>query len=122
MRRPRSANGLSAMTTAVTGLERSGLVERQGDPADKRVALVAITDAGLKAMQARRRMTAHAVQQLIDKLPDNEAAILPAAYPALEHLRELAAEAWEATSLRLRRAAAGEIPASQTERDIRWGE
>lgn len=84
-----------AMTTAVSGLERSGLVERQGDPADKRVALVAITDAGLKALQARRRTTAQTVQQLIDKLPDDEAATLQAAAPALDHLRELAAEAWE---------------------------
>ena len=84
-----------AMTSAVSGLERCGLVERQGDPADKRVALVAITDAGLKALQARRRTTAQAVQQLIGKLPDGEAAALQTAAPALEHLRELAAESWE---------------------------
>src|SRR5580692_4164738 len=32
-----------AMTVLVRVLERSGLVERKGDPTDKRVALVAVT-------------------------------------------------------------------------------
>src|SRR3984957_4096088 len=35
-----------AMTVLVRVLERSGLVERKGDPTDKRVALVALTAAG----------------------------------------------------------------------------
>jgi DNA-binding MarR family transcriptional regulator len=78
-----------SMTTLVSVLERSGLVERRGDPADKRVALVAVTSAGAALLRSRRRAGAEAVEQLIDKLPPDEAAALAAAVPALRHLREL---------------------------------
>ena len=83
-----------SMTTLVSSLERSGLVERRGDPSDKRVALIAITSAGLKVLRARRRESAGAIQQLIDKLPADEVAVLAAATPVLEHLVELGAETW----------------------------
>ena len=49
-----------AMTVLVRVLEQSGLVERRGDPADKRVALVAVTEAGADYVQARRRAGADA--------------------------------------------------------------
>jgi DNA-binding MarR family transcriptional regulator len=78
-----------SMTTLVSVLERSGLVERRGDPADKRVALVAVTPAGAALLRSRRRAGAEALEQLIDKLPPDEAAALAAAVPALRHLREL---------------------------------
>ncbi len=78
-----------AMTVLVRVLEQSGMVERRGDPADKRVALVAVTDAGADYVQARRRAGADAFAQLIDKLPADEIAALAAAIPALEHLRTL---------------------------------
>jgi DNA-binding MarR family transcriptional regulator len=77
------------MTTLVSVLERSGLVERRGDPADKRVSLVAVTPAGAALLRSRRRAGAEALEQLIDKLPPDEAAALAAAVPALRHLREL---------------------------------
>jgi DNA-binding MarR family transcriptional regulator len=83
-----------SMTTLVSSLERSGLVERRGDPRDKRVALIAITSAGLKLLRARRRESAGAIQQLIDKLPADELAVLAAATPVLEHLVELGSETW----------------------------
>jgi DNA-binding MarR family transcriptional regulator len=35
-----------AMTVLVRVLEQSGLAERRGDPTDKRVALVSVTEAG----------------------------------------------------------------------------
>src|SRR5271156_1376886 len=76
-----------AMTVLVKVLERSGLVERRGDPADRRGALVAVTDAGADFVRARRRAGAEAFGQLIDELPADEAAALVAAVPALEHLR-----------------------------------
>ena len=81
-----------SMTVLVTTLERSGLVERRGDPADRRVALVALTTAGAELLRAQRRAGAEALVQLIDKLPPEEAAALAAAIPALRHLRELDSE------------------------------
>ncbi len=78
-----------AMTVLVRVLEQSGLIERRGDPTDKRVALVAVTDAGGDYVRARRRAGAAAFVQLIDKLPADEVAALGAAIPALEHLRAL---------------------------------
>lgn len=81
-----------SMTVLVTALERSRLVERRGDPADRRVALVALTTAGAELLGAQRRAGAEALIQLIDKLPADEAAALAAAIPALRHLRELDSE------------------------------
>jgi DNA-binding MarR family transcriptional regulator len=78
-----------SMTVLVSGLERSGLVERRADPTDGRVALVAITEAGSDYIRARRRAGAEGFVQLIDKLPADEAATLAAAIPALERLREI---------------------------------
>ena len=78
-----------AMTVLVRVLEESGMAERRGDPTDKRVALVAVTEAGASYVRARRRAGADAFVQLIEKLTDDEAAALIAAIPALEHLQEL---------------------------------
>ena len=78
-----------AMTVLVKVLERSGLVQRRGDPTDKRVALVGVTEAGATYVRDRRRAGADAFVQLIDELPDDEIAALTAAIPALEHLRAL---------------------------------
>src|SRR5271155_4832760 len=44
-----------AMTVLVRVLEQSGLVERSGDPTDKRVALVAVTGARATSVPDRRR-------------------------------------------------------------------
>lgn len=84
-----------SMTTLVSVLERSGLVERRSDPADGRVALVALTPAGADLLRARRRAGAGIFEQLIEKLPPEEAAALVAAIPALRHLRELDSEGRE---------------------------
>jgi DNA-binding MarR family transcriptional regulator len=86
-----AAEGLAqpSMTVLVSGLERAGLVERQADPTDRRVALIAVTPAGSDYIRARRRAGAEAFVQLIDKLPPEEAAALAGAIPAIEHLREL---------------------------------
>jgi DNA-binding MarR family transcriptional regulator len=78
-----------SMSVLVTGLEQAGLAERRPDPADKRVVLVALTDAGAAYIRSRRRAGAATFADLIDKLPGEEAAALAAAVPALNHLREL---------------------------------
>lgn len=98
-----------SMTALVTVLERSGLVERQRDPQDQRVVLVALTVAGADYLRTRRKAGAEAFARLIGKLPPDEGAALLAAAPALRHLHELEDE---------RRAAAR--PASaRTEEHVR---
>jgi DNA-binding MarR family transcriptional regulator len=78
-----------SMTTLAKVLERQGLIERRGDPRDRRVALVAVTHAGSALVRERRRANAEEFSQLIDKLSDDETATLVAAIPALDHLRTL---------------------------------
>lgn len=78
-----------SITSLVTALERAGLVERRGDPADRRVVLVAITAAGSEYLNARRLKHLASFAQLIDELPPAEVGALAAAIPALQHLRDL---------------------------------
>jgi DNA-binding MarR family transcriptional regulator len=77
------------MTALVSALERCGLVERQTDATDKRVALVALTPAGWDHIQGRRRAGVEAMDHLIEKLAPEDAAALAAAAPALDRLRQL---------------------------------
>jgi DNA-binding MarR family transcriptional regulator len=78
-----------SMSVLVTGLEAAGLAERRPDPADKRVVLVGLTPAGAEYIHARRRAGAATFAELIDKLPEDEAATLIAAVPAMNRLRDL---------------------------------
>jgi DNA-binding MarR family transcriptional regulator len=78
-----------AMTAVVRSLERSGFVQRREDPADGRVALIAITREGNDLLRIRRRSGAEAFEQLVNKLPAEEKALLIAALPALQHLRSI---------------------------------
>jgi DNA-binding MarR family transcriptional regulator len=78
-----------SMSVIVTGLEQAGLAERRADPADKRVVLVALTAAGADYIRARRRVGAKAFAELIETLPEDHAAALAAAVPAMNRLREL---------------------------------
>jgi len=78
-----------AMTVLVRVLEESGLVERRGDPSDKRVTLVSLTEAGVSYVRARRQAGVQAFARLIDKLTDDEVEALMAALPALQHLAAL---------------------------------
>jgi DNA-binding MarR family transcriptional regulator len=78
-----------AMTVLVRVMEDSGLVERRGDPSDRRVTLVSLTEAGASYVRARRRAGVHAFVRLIHELPHDEVEALMAALPALQHLAEL---------------------------------
>jgi hypothetical protein len=51
--------------------------------------LVGLTPAGVEDIRARRRAGAATFAELIDKLPEDEAAALIAAVPAMNRLREL---------------------------------
>lgn len=78
-----------AMTVLVRVMEESGLVERRGDPSDRRVTLVCPTEAGTSYVRARRQAGTDAFERLIDRLTDDEVEALVAALPALRHLAEL---------------------------------
>jgi DNA-binding MarR family transcriptional regulator len=79
-----------SMTAVITQLQHLGLAERRRDPADGRVVLVAITAAGRRHLTATRRAGTSVFTALIDKLPEQDAAALSAAVPALRRLRQLA--------------------------------
>lgn len=78
-----------AMTALVRVMEESGLVERRGNAADKRVTLVCLTEAGASYVRARRQAGVHAFERLIGELSGDEVEALVAALPALKHLAEL---------------------------------
>lgn len=78
-----------SMTTLVTGLERSGLAERQPSPADGRVVLVALTPAGTAYLRARRQARAQKLAALIAQLPAAVVSALAQAVPAMVSLRDL---------------------------------
>jgi DNA-binding MarR family transcriptional regulator len=78
-----------SMTSLVTALERSGLVERRADVHDQRVVLVALTEAGADYLRKRRQAGTEAFTRLIGKLPAADTAALVAAAPALRHLHDL---------------------------------
>jgi DNA-binding MarR family transcriptional regulator len=78
-----------SMTTLIASLEKQGLVTRSGDPNDKRVSLVSLTEAGRQYMLRRRRAGTEALADLVSQLPPDEATALSAAVPALTRLRDL---------------------------------
>jgi DNA-binding MarR family transcriptional regulator len=78
-----------SMTVLVSGLERSGLVERRADAADRRVTLVTLTAAGADYIRARRQAGVAVLVHRIDDLPAHEGEALAAAIPALTHLAAL---------------------------------
>ena len=73
-------------TKVVGRLHAAGLVERQPDPADRRVSLVALTPAGERLLaEIRDRKTAWLTQRLAE-LPIDERQRLVDALDVLEHL------------------------------------
>jgi len=93
-----------SMTTLIAGLEKQGLVERAGDPNDKRVSLVSLTPAGRVYLTHRRQAGVDSFATLVSELPPEEAAALAAAIPALTRLRELDQQQRDAMAGPARRA------------------
>jgi DNA-binding MarR family transcriptional regulator len=81
-----------AMTQLVTRLEKDGLAQRGGDPADGRVVVVSITDAGRATVEHRRVAHAAALSDRLRMLPEDDRAAILAAVPAMERLAGLIAE------------------------------
>lgn len=80
------------MTQLVTRLERDGLAQRGSDPADGRVVVVSITEAGREAIERRRTGNAVALAERLDMLSADDRAAILAALPAMERLGALIAE------------------------------
>jgi DNA-binding MarR family transcriptional regulator len=76
------------VTAAVGRLEQQGLVERQPDPDDRRIARVIATRKGRKLLARNRsRKTAFLTRRLAE-LDDDERARLAAAVEILERVLE----------------------------------
>jgi DNA-binding MarR family transcriptional regulator len=76
------------VTRMVAALEELGLVRREADPTDRRVARVSLTAEGRRTVQATRtRKTAYLARRL-GTLDEPELAAVRAALPVLERLLE----------------------------------
>ncbi|WP_214416097.1 MarR family winged helix-turn-helix transcriptional regulator [Sphaerisporangium fuscum] len=78
-----------AMTQIVSRLQEAGLVVRAGDPEDKRVVQVHITEAGSAALAERREARAARLAELLGRLDADQRAGLVAALPAIDTLTRL---------------------------------
>ncbi|MCW2879013.1 MAG: putative MarR-family transcriptional regulator [Sphaerisporangium sp.] len=81
-----------AMTQLVSRLQESGLAVRAGDPQDRRVVQVHITDAGRAALAERREARAARLAELLALLSEDDRASLVAALPAIDSLTRLVPE------------------------------
>lgn len=77
-----------SVTRMVSTLERLGLVRREADQADRRVARVSLTAAGGRVVQrTRTRKTAYLAKRLA-RLDQSELTLVRQALPVLERLLE----------------------------------
>jgi len=78
-----------SMAQTVGELESDGLIERQPDPADRRRALVQLTDEGRTMLQAdRRQREGWLARAIVDDLSEEEQAVLGRAVQLLRRLAE----------------------------------
>jgi DNA-binding MarR family transcriptional regulator len=80
------------MTQLVTRLEKDGLAQRSSDPADGRVVVVSITEAGRAVVERRRAVHAEVLATRLRALSPADREAILAALPAMERLGELIAE------------------------------
>jgi len=78
-----------SMTRIVAQLEERGLVVRHVDPADRRVARVAVTAAGAEILDEVRTRRNEYLAARLSELSADERRALDAALPALERLAGL---------------------------------
>jgi DNA-binding MarR family transcriptional regulator len=77
-----------SMTRIVARLEEWGYVTRVVDPADRRVARAAITDAGRELLARSRTRKDAFLAQRVAELSASEQALLARALPLLERLQD----------------------------------
>jgi DNA-binding MarR family transcriptional regulator len=79
---------LAAMSRAVDGLYERGFVQREEDPADRRMKRVRLTDAGRRVPQALNEARLSALQDLMGSLDEDEAGALGRALELILARRE----------------------------------
>lgn len=75
-----------SMAATVTALLQRGLIERSADPADGRRVVLSVTEAGHRAIAAKRAVRTEQIAAALAGLDPQEIATLRAAVPALERL------------------------------------
>jgi DNA-binding MarR family transcriptional regulator len=100
-----------SMTRIAASLERSGLIERHPDPTDRRVARLAISQAGQRLLQMHRARGDSLLSGWLESLAQEELAVLASAIPLLERL--VSAQAAEHET-RARKAYPREAPEATT--------
>ena len=75
--------------TVLDRLVTAGLVERRGDPGDRRVVRVVVTPLGETLMERLRAVRRAAIRGVLDELTDDEVDLVLAALPALARLAGL---------------------------------
>jgi DNA-binding MarR family transcriptional regulator len=79
-------------TRVLARLEEAGLLERAGDPADRRSTLISATAAGRELLAAQRERKDAFLARRLDGLAADELAVLEKATAILERVLEEAAE------------------------------
>ena len=77
-----------SLTRVVSALEARGLVSRVADPADRRIARVAATPAGVAILEQRRSLRDAYLVRRLHQLPAEDRDGLAALTALLEHLAE----------------------------------
>jgi len=80
---------LNTATSLIDRLVAAGLVERRGDPGDRRVVRVVVTPLGETLMERLRAVRRAAIRGVLDELTDDEVDLVLAALPALARLAGL---------------------------------
>ena len=76
------------MTHLVRGLEQQGLVRRESDDDDKRVARISATQKGRQLLERGRQLRLKGLTERILTLKASDVAALEAAIPIIERLSE----------------------------------
>jgi DNA-binding MarR family transcriptional regulator len=76
----------ASMTRIAAFLEQKGLLERRPDSSDRRVARVALSDAGQKLLKVHRERSDAFVAARMARLTEQEQDLLAQAVPLLEKL------------------------------------
>ncbi|MEW2625054.1 MarR family transcriptional regulator [Streptomyces sp. NPDC048106] len=77
-----------AMAGTLAGLEQRGLVSRAPDPADRRRAVIAITEEGRTVLERRRSESADRLAHALDGFTPGERQALNDILPLLDRLAE----------------------------------
>jgi DNA-binding MarR family transcriptional regulator len=95
-RGPMSAGELAAcekvqppsMTKVLANLEERGLVRREVHPADKRQAIISVSEQGIELLESETRSRDAWLSQRLAQLTSEERALLRSAVPVLDKLAE----------------------------------